>query len=255
MKHTLKVLGSGFIVYGAMAACSAASVDNREGRGPVVRSPGGTGAQLAQGGQLMTSGGQLGQAGSLGQGGRGSLDSPSTTGGQSPAPIVGSGSGSMPGMLDPVPPANAQVSGTRIKAKWNVSEDGFREFAGRFDSQLQLECFFAPDSQGELRCLPTAALSASSNQAYFQDSGCTLPLFVAAASACVSAGVGAYGHNVVSGCAPRYSVFALTSVAPAKTWVKSAAACIEQAPNPGLRYYTGTVVPDAMFARAQVVVD
>lgn len=63
------------------------------------------------------------------------------------------------------------VSGSRIRARVGVTDDGAKQFLGWRDSQLSLDCTFSDPGDGQKRCLPSAALVQ-----FFADVGCTQPL-------------------------------------------------------------------------------
>jgi hypothetical protein len=70
---------------------------------------------------------------------------------------------------EPSQPGN--VTGTRLKARTYVGEDGSKEFVGWHDSQLKLNCTIQPnpsEPNGALRCLPAFAVPL-----YFSDAACT----------------------------------------------------------------------------------
>ncbi len=64
-------------------------------------------------------------------------------------------------------------SGSRIKAQYDMGDDGSQAFAGLFDSQLNVPCYWATASDGSRRCLP---YNAAAGGYYFSDSGCSTPI-------------------------------------------------------------------------------
>lgn len=52
---------------------------------------------------------------------------------------------------------SGEVGGSRLKRRWIVAEDGTREAAGWFDSEIGTLCAFAPVGGGDYRCLPSIA--------------------------------------------------------------------------------------------------
>ncbi len=77
-------------------------------------------------------------------------------------------------LLDPVPPATAELSGTRLKAKYIQGADGSRVFVpGWFhDAELDVDCKFEMAWDDKLRCLPDVP---SYNVVYLDDK-CTKPV-------------------------------------------------------------------------------
>lgn len=84
-------------------------------------------------------------------------------------------------ITDPVPDAAAAEDGTkdgsRLKARYYVSEDGAQQFATWFDTQRGEECAFQLAADGKRRCLPTAVIFGTPG--YFADASCSQRLIVA----------------------------------------------------------------------------
>lgn len=57
-------------------------------------------------------------------------------------------------------PTRNQRSGSRIRAKALITDEGDRAFLGWYDSQRQEDCDFLRDAEGTLRCLPVSAQGA-----------------------------------------------------------------------------------------------
>lgn len=71
----------------------------------------------------------------------------------------------------PIAEAQAAESGTRLKARWQVAEDGARQFVFQWHDSLRGEtCSFTTAADGVLRCLPStyAALTAYTNDSCTQ---------------------------------------------------------------------------------------
>lgn len=74
-----------------------------------------------------------------------------------------------------------ETGGTRLKRRWIVADDGTREAAGLFDSELGVRCSFGVAADGELRCLPTSddlrvlplPTSANDPGVFYLDAECT----------------------------------------------------------------------------------
>jgi hypothetical protein len=72
--------------------------------------------------------------------------------------------------------AGAASSGSRLKVRYRLGEDGSREPipGGWWDSQLQVECSFQLSSDGIDRCLPLAMMIISGATApHYSDATCT----------------------------------------------------------------------------------
>src|SRR5688572_6213959 len=147
MRNAIHFLGGSFTVYALMAACSAGG----KGGGDQTASSGGAATQ-GSGGVNTNSGGADGIAGLSDP----SAGKPSGMGG-----IIGE-------MMDPVPDAQAE-SGTRLKARYYVGEDGSRQLIpGWFDTQRNEVCYFGIASDGNLRCTPGGG---PNFLGYFSDAG------------------------------------------------------------------------------------
>jgi hypothetical protein len=82
-------------------------------------------------------------------------------------------------LLHPVPAALADLSGGRLKSKYIAGADGSRLYEPDVlhDTTLDVDCAFGTAADGQLRCLPTLAPSASSGWGvfYYSDPQCTKP--------------------------------------------------------------------------------
>ncbi len=78
-------------------------------------------------------------------------------------------------LLDPVAPASAELSGTRLKARYIRGADGSRTFLPDvfYDSQLDVDCKFSNASDDKLRCLPESPPFQYS--IFYLDDQCTKP--------------------------------------------------------------------------------
>lgn len=139
MREAIKILVGSVLVYLGVAACGAATRDKHGS--PSDAGAGGTTAAL--GGASASSGSES----------------------------IGGANG--PSLLDPIPQANAQVSGTRLRAIQYVTPDGARQFVAWQDITRNERCTFTETSSG-VRCMP--AISASAQ--YYYDDQCTDPVFL-----------------------------------------------------------------------------
>jgi len=156
-RETIKVFGGSVAIYVIMAACSASS-------GPQANSGGDAG--LARGG----SSGGTPSDGSSGGSGSESSDGSGTDGSEHD-----DGPSILDALTDPVSEASADAnqSGSRLKATFYAGADGSKQAAGMHDSQLNVDCSFQMATDGTLRCLPA---NGQASIYYFSDSGCTQPV-------------------------------------------------------------------------------
>ncbi|MBI3201097.1 MAG: hypothetical protein HYZ29_06085 [Myxococcales bacterium] len=235
MRKTLEAFASGVLVYVIVAACSAA---------------GGGGSAASSGG------------GSAGLGGA-SQDAPSGTGG-------GTGMGGAPqdsslfdavadALTGPVPDAQANQSGTRLRARRYVATDGASQFVGWHDSQRKEDCQFMTTAEGKLRCVPTAMIGEIGS--YFPDATCSNSLFLSTACAPPKYGM----RSTLGSACTGYSVtvFGLGPAVPGtqNVYVKnpSTGACTSTA-NPYATtaytlYQAGPEVPASSFVEATQQID
>lgn len=217
-----KTLIGGFVVYVAMAACSAA--------GPGAISGGGSGATGHGGGDGNATG----------------------TGGYDAGDIWDA-------LTDPVPNASADpVSGSRLKAKYRLADDGSKEYiAGNwYDSQRQEDCGFQPSADGTQRCLPTA----TGLQPYYIDAACSQQLAQVynnpACSAQVPKYASIYGYTQDT-CAYFVHVYSVgPQVTPADVYLLNGANCLKTAPSAIYTYYSlGAEIPPTSFVGSTVMHD
>jgi hypothetical protein len=103
-----------------------------------------------------------------------------TLGGDAAGNEAGQDTGSLlDAIVNPVKDAKADdtTSGTRLKAKYIVGEDGSRVPNGLYDSQRQEDCFFTAASDGSTRCMPITSDFATVGT-YYSDANCTVEVAV-----------------------------------------------------------------------------
>jgi hypothetical protein len=178
MRRVIEALTGGAIIYVAMAACSAQDSSHS---GPVAT--GGVGGGTSEGGGGNPAGGATaGGGGAVGQAGNDAGDDASRDAARDTSFIDALADA----LTDPVTEADANVSGTRLRARNLVATDGAVQFQGWHDSQLGIDCVFSPTTNG-LRCLPLGSTFPN----YFGDAGCSQPL-----------------HGETKGCSPPSTVSA-----------------------------------------------
>jgi hypothetical protein len=166
------------------------------------------------------------------------------------------GAQSEPSMM-PVAEAQAAESGTRLKARWYVGEDGSRQPTFQwFDSARNEDCTFQMAADGVLRCIPGGYPQVS----YFSDDACTARIFafgIAAPSSCSVNAVPKYAVvSSVEGCTSRARVFQVGSVTdPSQLYLQSGESCVA-ALSDGVEYHvSGPEVAAASFVAVQLVTD
>jgi len=147
-----------------------------------------------------------------------------------------------------VPDANANASGTRLKARNYVGADGSKQFTFAWhDTTRNEDCSFARVAGGELRCIPASAI-----RLYFADDGCTAPLWVTAktAATCYPTAVTKYGTVAdASGCAA--TLHTLTATTPTMVYSGVPGTCGGSAPPDVYNYFTSSgTVPWSEFVAA-----
>lgn len=184
------------------------------------------------------------------------LNPPHGDGGGGADSANGSSGGLLDALTDPVPDAKADpnTSGSRLKARRYVGEDGASQFIGWFDSQRAEICNFVDFLDGVLRCVPVWNGGSTD---VFSDPGCTAPVKLA---------------QIVHDCAkPKYTL--ATTVAnpscgspqryeihevgtPTTTaFIKAGTSCVS-AVNPTYDFYAlGAAIPATSFVSAKVTTD
>lgn len=107
------------------------------------------------------------------QGEKGDKGDPGTPGGP-PGPTGPQGPKGDPGPPGPSGGSADGGSGSRLKVRRLIGEDGSSTPIGFFDVKLQSECSFHPDEDGLNRCLP-GSISGLPN-IHYGDPNCTIPI-------------------------------------------------------------------------------
>lgn len=169
---------------------------------------------------------------------------------------AGANSSRMMPIMMPVAEAQAAESGTRLKARWYVAEDGARQFVNWFDSELQRECTFAQAVDGVFRCLPAVPLLST---VYFTNASCTARIVLDYSCAIGSSDTVAIFAPAGDTSCTRYETrhFRIGApVQPTQVWQRSGATCIETAVAPSGKYYPlGVEIAPSTFVTAQVQVN
>src|SRR5260221_4547156 len=121
MRNAIHFLGGSIAVYLLMAACSAGTKGSSSNGGP--------GPMASQGGNSShggdTTAANAGTSNANATGGNAVATSGGPTAGNATGGTVG---GMIGNMMDPVPNAEAETSGTRLRARYYVGADGSKQF-------------------------------------------------------------------------------------------------------------------------------
>ena len=161
------------------------------------------------------------------------------------------------GITNPVSNAAAEVyqSGSRLRAKYYLGDDGSKQFWNWYDNKLNIDCSFVMAADGKTRCLP---YQGASSYTYFSDSNCSTPLAIADCSS-----PGAYVitlQTVGSGCTQsnQYHVFPIGGAFSGSTvYVKGGSSCTATTTiSGGWSYFTlGAEVPASSFVAATITTE
>lgn len=144
-------------------------------------------------------------------------------------------------------------SGSRLKARRVVGDDGSTQFLGWHDSQRDEDCSFRPAADGTQRCLPDDAAPATT---YFNDTGCAQALVFMGPGCAKPKYATSYASAGV--CAVNLTRVKLTgaAIAPTDLHVLAGDKCIAAGAGPaGSFYLTGAEVAASDFAGGKVAVD
>lgn len=147
----------------------------------------------------------------------GSSGSGGGTGGSTTAGGTAGGQSTLDGGLITSRRDQLYTSGSRIKVKVVVGEDGSKFQLGLFDTQLQTLCSYAVAGDGVMRCIPAGAGFAS----YFSDPQCMQR--VVSVIPCGPAP--RFATVFTETCPVRYESFSVTSSKSANLYGKSGASC------------------------------
>jgi hypothetical protein len=255
--ESVRIVVGSCVVYAIVAACSAGGSHSPGKKGGPMAAAGGR-----SGGIGGSGGAPPDVAGGVPADGTGGLgtDHPAGNGGAAGtdpvADAAGQGGG---GILDPVPDAKADPkSGTRLKARMLVGEDGSRQWNyGWYDSQRGENCQFMLATDGVTRCLPFGGAPAAAASGPFGDTGCSQPLVTATKpSACngntAKAPKSAYKLGPLCGGTYTYEMYNVgAAYEGSMVYTGSPAACVGSAVTPTVAYYyQGTLEPAASFVGA-----
>jgi len=167
--------------------------------------------------------------------------------------------GLMDVLSDAVPDAAADpISGSRLKAKYRVGEDGSKAYLPYiwYDSERKEDCGFAPAADGKERCLPIGTSNATAGL-YFSDPACSASLGVFSYPGCdvkyITLATSGGGCPFSSS---KTQVFALGAKANLATvYVKSGASCTAVSAAGIELYEIGAEILPTSFVAGSVLVD
>ncbi len=160
-------------------------------------------------------------------------------------------------LTDPVPAADAATatSGTRLRARYHVGDDGSKQFVGWRDTERDEDCSFQTAEDGKLRCLPSTGGSVQ----YFSDSGCSeVVALVPATEACPEPGVAGYLGETSADCGAgrRKALFKVGSESdPKALYAYAGDGCVETTIAGEYRVFETTAVDPSDFVAATEQVD
>lgn len=229
MRESFKLLGGGIVVYVVVAACGSQEPGGR----PNSATTGAGGASTNAGGaSSATEGGIVGG-------------------------IKDAASGIADAIANPVPDAKAQTtSGTRIKGRYIVSEDGAKQWYGWHDSQRNEDCGFGTSADGLTRCLPGGA----GFLGFYADPGCTQRVF-GGPKGCGSNASLVVTFTDAATCPPETHVYAAgPAFSGPKVFSGTPAACSAGVDSTAYvmaydMYTAGDEIPATTFAKATVSIE
>ncbi len=147
------------------------------------------------------------------------------------------------------PPTNEVepvVSGSRLRARWQVADQAQR-LVGWHDDKLGLDCGFEGNVFPQRRhaCLPSVAGVSS----YFSDPSCTVPVSVAESDCATTKPL--YAAEGVSGCASEPAFFAIGASLNGKVYTMKEGSCVAYGDGSSVDLHAlGAPVPASTFVLA-----
>ncbi len=248
MRDSFKYLTGAAITYLLVAACSGVEASDSSLQASGDASPGSGGSQAGQ--QGTAGSGQLDDDAGLLDRFVAAVDSAIDL-------FDSAISSAADSATDPVPAVSANESGSRIKAKWLVGDDGSRQHQGWYDSQREEDCSWSAGTDGSRRCLPGGA----GVSGHFTDSACTARIFAVTTANCTNLGLNYIAQSDCSAVFPySYEIHTLSSVPltpGTAVYSMSGENCVGAViPDNVYAYHSSTgVIPPSSFARGTVQTD
>ena len=138
-------------------------------------------------------------------------------------------------------------SGSRVKARTYVGDDGSRTPVGMYDDQLGVECSWRKAADGVTRCLPVAPTTP-----LFIDSACATPVLVGSCFPSTQ-----YALRVDQGCDSVAHVHPIVgNTGPVSVWTHDEnGACVTVPIPPGAVFTLGAEVPASQFVAATLATE
>jgi hypothetical protein len=203
-------------------------------------------------------------------GGRGTGGTTSGAGGKGTGGAGGKGTGGATGGMGggstgPVPNAEAEESGSRIKARWIVGDDGSKQFLIFYDSMLKVECQYQFMSDGKRHCTPGAYGPVAYGPlglvvgSLYQDAACSAPLAMAPAGSACPPQYAFAGDSTSQICGPSGLVlhwFPVGTKYTGSVYWKNGGPCSATQPPTGQDLFTvGAELPPSMFVGSTITTD
>lgn len=165
--------------------------------------------------------------------------------------------------MNPVGDADAETSGSRLKANRIVGTDGSTQFSFWYDTQRNEQCYFSFHTKdGLLRCLPSQGeVDGGYVNGSFIDAACTMQAVIAQSTACPNKYVLTYELATTACGFPTVRIFPIGAKLmpqPTVLYLKSGTSCVSTpAPSPGNNdfYALGAEVDPASFVATTIVQD
>lgn len=143
------------------------------------------------------------------------------------------------------------TSGSRIKVKYFVGDDGSRQQGGLFDSQLNIACSYQTSGDGLPRCLPLREVVPASQ---FADSQCSREVFLRVVPSCPQPPPGyIVDWSASTACPQRSRVLRTGPRVTTSAYAKTAdGGCASSALSPSFEYFeAGALVMPTAFVGAR----
>ncbi len=163
--------------------------------------------------------------------------------------------------------ASEATSGSRLKARTLVGDDGTRQFVGWRDTQRGEDCAFMVAADGVERCLPVESDESASYSlngfTFWSDSACTSSVFFRTRGLCPTPGRYWRRYDRLTplcGVPVKATIWQLgTPMAGTATFYRksSTTPCepVTAGPNSTYEFFEATAVPPAMFVAATIEVE
>jgi hypothetical protein len=145
-------------------------------------------------------------------------------------------------------------SGSRLRARCLLGDDGSREFAGWFDMTTGQTCVYSSATDGQRRCLPAQVGGAG---VYFEDAACASPVFLLSSPDGTQPSAPPAYVRSLSGGMERYLKIGANTPAPSTLFLMSAGQCVVAPPEDPAKvfFYVTDELPPSTFVAATLTTD